>query len=98
MELEAASANLAHRVSTLVAGLEYLAAQGTIAILERGDKSWKLAKGAENPAPGATDLARARLRALLDETCAYRDYIRNAPVSSLYRAFSGTKPNPPQGR
>jgi single-stranded-DNA-specific exonuclease len=94
MELEAASAHLAHRVSTLVAGLECLAAQGTIDILERGDESWRLAKGIENPVPGATDLARARLRALLDETSAYRDYIRNAPVSSLVRALPGTKPNP----
>jgi single-stranded-DNA-specific exonuclease len=89
---------LVRRGGTMVAGLEYLAAQGTIAILERGDKSWKLAKGAENPVPGAMDLARARLRALLDETSAYRDYVRNAPVSSLYRALSGTKPNPSQGR
>jgi single-stranded-DNA-specific exonuclease len=94
--LEAASANLAHRISTLVAGLECLAAQGTIAILERGDKSWRLTEGVENPVPGATDLARAHLRALLDETSAYRDYIRNAPVSSMYSAFPGTKPNPPQ--
>ena len=96
MELEAASANLAHRVSTLVAGLECLAAQGTIDILERGDKFWRLARGVENPIPGAMDLARARLRALLDETSAYRDYLRNAPVSSLYGAFSGTKPDPSQ--
>jgi single-stranded-DNA-specific exonuclease len=96
MELEAASANLAHRVSTLVAGLECLAAQGTIDILERGDKFWRLARGVENPIPGAMDLARARLRALLDETSAYRDYLRNAPVSSLYGAFPGTKPDPSQ--
>lgn len=83
LELEAASARLAHRVSTLVAGLEYLATQGPIAIVERGDNSWKLARGTKHPVPEATDVARARLKALLDETSAYRDYIRNAPVSSL---------------
>lgn len=83
LELEPASAGLAHRVSTLVAGLEYLATEGTIAILERGEMSWTLARGTEQPVPEATDLARARLRALLDETSAYRDYFRDAPVSSL---------------
>jgi hypothetical protein len=83
MELKAASAKLAHRVSTLVAGLESLATQGTIAIVERGEDFWRLARGTEHPVAEVTNVARARLRALLDETSAYRDYFRNAPVSSL---------------
>ncbi len=83
MAIEVASAKLAHRVSTLVAALEYLARQGTIAIVERGEDSWRLARGIGHPGPEATDVERARLRALLDETSAYRNYVRNAPVSSL---------------
>ncbi len=83
MELVAAAARLAHRVSTLVAGLEYLAAKGVITIEERDDDHWQLERGKERPESETAQAAKARLGALLAETAAYREYARSAPASSL---------------
>jgi hypothetical protein len=83
VELEAAAARLAHRTSTVVAGLEYLAAQGTVRIVERGDERWQVAGGTGLRDGQAADLARATLGALLAETAAYRSYARDVPASAL---------------
>jgi hypothetical protein len=69
-----------------MAGLEYLAAQGTLQIVERGETHWQLSGGTGRRNPQATDLARAALSAHLAETAAYREYAREAPASALARA------------
>jgi len=82
VDLEAAAARLAHRVGTIETGLEFLAAQGIVQIVERGQARWKLARGTGHQDPQATDMANAALDALLAETAAYRAYAREAPASA----------------
>jgi single-stranded-DNA-specific exonuclease len=100
ISLEAAAAKLAHRTATLVAGLELLAAQGTISVVHRGEHSWHLVSGSQCPDPEAVATARSRLDALLAETAAYREYARSAPASSVARpsviaGSAATKPSSP---
>jgi single-stranded-DNA-specific exonuclease len=83
IDLEAAAARLAHRTATLLAGLELMAAQGTIAVTDRGKDCWRLVRGTQQPDPQAADAAHARLEAMLAETAAYRQYVRSSPASSL---------------
>ena len=83
IDLEAAAARLAHRTATLLSGLELMAAQGTIAVTDRGENSWRLVKGTQPSDPQAAGAALARLEAMLAETAAYRQYVRSAPASSL---------------
>jgi len=85
VDLAAAAAAAAHRLSTVQAGLEWLAAQGQVTIVERGDDRWRLATGTGHPDPQAVEAARQRLDTLLAETAAYRAYIRNAPATTLIR-------------
>jgi len=84
VDLEAAAAAVAQRVSAVQAGLEWLAAQGQIAIVERTDNLWRLAPGSGQQDPQAAEAARARLDALLAETAAYRAYARSAPAEALF--------------
>jgi single-stranded-DNA-specific exonuclease len=81
VDLEAAAARLAHRVGTIQAGLELLAAQGIVQIVERDQGRWKLARETGCQDPQATEMAGAALDALLAETAAYRAYAREAPAS-----------------
>jgi single-stranded-DNA-specific exonuclease len=83
VQLEAAAARLAHRTSTVMAGLEYLAARGAVEVIERGDDSWQLGKRTGFRDPQAAELARATLSALLAETSAYRAYARDVPAAAL---------------
>jgi single-stranded-DNA-specific exonuclease len=83
MDLEGAAAAMAHRVAALQAGLEWLAARGEIAIRERTGGHWRLARGTGHPDLEAAETARARLNALLEETAAYRSYLRTAPALAL---------------
>lgn len=83
LDLETAAARLAHRVSTVQAGLAYFAAQGTITILERAHEYWQITEGTGRPEHGASEVAKEHLHALLVETDAYRSYVRNAPASTL---------------
>ncbi len=83
VDLEAAAAALAHRAATVSAGLEWLAAQGKIAIVERAEGVWRLAPGSGRQDAPATGAARARLDALLTETAAYRAYLRGLPAEGL---------------
>jgi single-stranded-DNA-specific exonuclease len=83
VDLEAAAAALAQRIVTVQAGLEWLAAQGQIVIVERADATWRLAPGSGQRIPYAANAARARLESLLAETAAYRAYLRTAPASGF---------------
>ncbi len=82
-DLEAAAARLAHRVATVAAGLEVLAAQATVRIVERQDDAWQLATGTGELDPQALEILRTRLDALTAETSAYRSYVRTAPTPTL---------------
>jgi single-stranded-DNA-specific exonuclease len=84
IDLELAAAALAHRTATVQAGLEWLAAQGQIAIAGREDDHWHLAPGTARPDSQAAQTARTRLDALLAETAAYRSYLRTAPSTTLH--------------
>ena len=83
VDLEMAAAATAQRVSTVQAGLDWLAARGQVLIAERQDDYWQLAAGTGPPDPQATEAAHARLEALLAETAAYRAYVRSAPATAL---------------
>jgi single-stranded-DNA-specific exonuclease len=88
LDLEAAAAATAQRVSTVQAGLDLLVAQGQVVIAEREDDHCRLARGTgdldQQDAQG-TEMARARLDALLAETGAYRSYVNGAPVEAVVR-------------
>jgi single-stranded-DNA-specific exonuclease len=79
-ELAAATAQ---RVSTVLAGLDWLEAHGQIAIIDRGDNLWQLALGNSQVDRERLLLARARVDALLVETDAYRKYASDAPAEAL---------------
>ncbi len=83
IDLEAAAAALAHRAATVQAGLEWFAARGQLAIVERQDGQWRLAADKNQPDSQAAATARVRLDALLAETAAYRSYLRSAPPEAL---------------
>ena len=83
MDLDAAAARLAHRAGTVIAGLECLAAQGMVHIMERQPDTWQLAAGTGETNPQALDQTRAHLDSLLAETAAYRAYVRTAPTTAL---------------
>ena len=88
LDLEAAAAATAQRVSTVQAGLDRLAAQGQVVIVEQEDNRCRLAWGrgraAQQDAQRA-EIARARLDALLAEAGAYRCYVLAAPAEAVVR-------------
>jgi single-stranded-DNA-specific exonuclease len=86
IKLERVAAATAQRVSVVTAGLEWLAAQGQIVVLETGEDTWRLAAGTGSPDPQALESARTRLELLLAETAAYRAYVLNAPAEALVRS------------
>jgi len=83
MELEAAAAATAQRIHTVQTGLEWLAAQGQVMIIERMDDCWILGSGHGHPNSRELEVAQSRLKALLAETAAYRTYVRTAPATAL---------------
>ena len=85
LDVEAAAAHLGHRVATVEAGIDWLAAEGQVRVIERQDGTWRLGRGAGQAMPTAAGEARRRLDALLAETAAYRAYLRGAPAASLAR-------------
>jgi hypothetical protein len=82
---EQLAAATAQRVSTVRAGLDWLAARGQIEILELATDDWHLAAGKGAPDAAQAESARARLELLLAETAAYRAYFLHAPASALVR-------------
>ena len=76
-QLAAASAQRAESVRE---GIRLLAARGDVQIIKEGDTSIQLAPGSQHRAQAEIDEIEARLRALLQETAAYRVYFaRTAP-------------------
>jgi single-stranded-DNA-specific exonuclease len=85
-ELERAAARLGHRASTIAAGLDHLAATGTLTIIEKGEKTWRLESGTGNEVVELCDHTGASLDEHLDETLAYRRYFRKASDADLARS------------
>jgi single-stranded-DNA-specific exonuclease len=87
LDLAAVAARLGHRIVTVEAGLEWLDAGGQVHVVDKGTTSWQLARGRDRR-PGASgrveaEEARQRLEALLAETAAYRNYLRQVPPEAL---------------
>ncbi len=76
------AATTAQREATVRAGLDWLAARGHIAILEEAGDEVQLAAG---DGVSSTELSRvtARLKALLEETKAYRKHFARADAETL---------------
>jgi single-stranded-DNA-specific exonuclease len=85
VDLEAAAAVVAQRVSAVQAGLDWLAAQGQVAIVEKQDDCWRLAAGSGHLDSQVAGAALARVDAVLVETAAYRAYARSAPAAALIK-------------
>ncbi len=82
-DLTELAAATAQRIDTVSAGLDWLEAQGHVAIIMRGHDRWLLAPGRGEGLPDKAALAFVRLRAMLTETDAYRTYASAAPATAL---------------
>lgn len=82
VELTALAAALAHRESTVHKGLEWLAAQGHITLVDEQAGKVTLAAGTGMKAAAWPPIA-TQLQALLDETAAYRAYFASAEAALL---------------
>jgi len=78
------AAALNQREETILTGIEWLAGKGFICIIERDDQSLTLAEGGV-PDPALTNEKEARLRSLLEESRAFREFYRQASPTSLMR-------------
>ncbi len=83
VDLERAAARLGHRTGTIAAGLEHMAAIGTLTIVERENEYWRIEALAGQPDPLQVTLTTARLDEYLDETAAYRESFRKTPISDM---------------
>jgi single-stranded-DNA-specific exonuclease len=81
-ELETLAAASAQRAETVRAGIHLLAARGDVQILHEGNTTMQLAPGTKMPQGKETETA-ARLRALLQETAAYRAYFARTAAERL---------------
>jgi single-stranded-DNA-specific exonuclease len=84
VELPALAAATAQREETVRTGLAWLEAQGHVTVLEERDDAMRLAPGDGSRTDGTTKIAE-RLRALLEETAAYRAYVARADAEDLIR-------------
>jgi single-stranded-DNA-specific exonuclease len=80
--LTAFAASTAQRETTVQAGLEWLAARGQLRLVEASDDALTLAPGDGYPRPEAHQV-QARLKALLEETAAYRNFYLRADLDRL---------------
>jgi single-stranded-DNA-specific exonuclease len=85
IDLEAVAATTAQRIGTVRVGLDWLAAQEQIAIVEQDTERWRISTAVARSDLQAVDAARTHLEALLTETAAYRAYLRDAPAETLSR-------------
>ena len=83
-ELETLAAASAQRAETVRQGIYLLATRGDVQILQEGDTTIQLAPGTGTPGDEDAEVA-ARLRALLQETAAYRAYFGRTDAQRLIR-------------
>jgi single-stranded-DNA-specific exonuclease len=82
IDLTGLAAALSHRVTTTRLGLNWLAAQGKLAITIDGDELLVL-RPAQAPSTGAANMLEESLKSALAETAAYRRFFKKAGLSSL---------------
>lgn len=70
------------RITTVKAGIEWLAAQGAIQIIRQTEDEFVLSTGMKKPGERLSEIT-TRLNALLKETAAYRAYFRSAEAEYL---------------
>jgi single-stranded-DNA-specific exonuclease len=80
--LTALAAATAQREATVRAGLEWLAAQGQVRLVEASGAALRLAAGDGHPRPEARQI-QARLKGLLEEAAAYRSFYLRAEPDQL---------------
>lgn len=88
VEMEALCAATAQRTAVVRAGLEWLQARGYINIVSQQNDSVQLQSAdrqRQPEQPGVLAQASARLKALLEESAAYRRHFAAAPPQSLVR-------------
>ncbi len=90
LELCALAAAMAQREETVRAGLEWLARQGDIVVLDDRDTTLRVAPG-EGAGGADPSEAGSRLRALLDESAAYRSFFTRADAEELICSAGGSQ-------
>ena len=82
------AAVMAQREAFVLLGLKWFAAQGNLAVIERGNGLLELRKGTGQMAPEPERrLLQARLKAALEETAAFRTYFKTADKDALLRGY-----------
>jgi single-stranded-DNA-specific exonuclease len=82
------AAAIAHRQVTVRAGVGWLAARGHIAVLSEEGDGMRLARGSRETGTDLKERA-VRLKALLDETAAYRVHFGRADIRAISPSQSG---------
>lgn len=82
VELSALAAGTAHRQETVRTGLAWLERRGDIIILEDRDGEVRVAPGEKSASSDVSETV-SRLRALLEETAAYRSFVARADAEAL---------------
>ena len=90
-ELTALAAATGQREATVQAGLEWLAARGQVQIVQVNGDTVTLAPAKDDAPPKSSRQIPARLKALLEETRAYRSFFKRAAAEQL----TDHQPSPP---
>jgi single-stranded-DNA-specific exonuclease len=84
INLERLAVAMAHRVITVRRGIEWMVTRGHITVLRESNGELKLARGGQAVA-GELEKFAEQLKALLNETAAYRDYYKRAKIGAFTR-------------
>lgn len=84
IDLPALAAAMAHREETTRTGLAWLEAQGQVTVLQETSNAVQLAPGDGSTTDDLPAITK-RLRALLEETAAYRRYVTGADAKAVIR-------------
>jgi len=84
IRIEDMAAGLGHTSQTVLIGLEFLAVQGQITVLERAQETIKVGHGGEEAKESGSDRALEQLRASLEETRAFRSFFTRADKRVLF--------------
>lgn len=82
MSIQKLAAATAQREATVRAGIAWLAARGHISVVSEEGDELRVAVGSGRATPGQSELA-ARLKALLEETAAFRAHFSRTPAEGV---------------
>ncbi len=94
-DLEVLAAAMAHRPETIMSGLDCLVAQGIISYTKLSRKSIQITPGDGHPKPGLPAAIR-QLKHHLEETAAFRNYLRWADASQIVHLLTISVPEQPR--